>query len=760
MIIESTGVETKVAGAAGTVKQFHIAESAHTFRVLSSTLYNDRIQAIIRELSCNAYDSHVMAGKPETQFELHLPTTWEPFFSIRDFGTGLSEDDVTGLYCTYFNSTKAKSNNQIGSFGLGSKTPFSYTDAFTVTSYFNGVRYLFDAHISEEGMPNIVLMNAQASEEENGLEVKFPVRSDDMVEFMNKAAIALEFIEPRPKINRDFSPVKQDYVARTDIWGIRRKEHTAQSRTLRAIQGMVAYNVGNIDSSKLNDTHKLIIDLPIDLFFEIGQLAVAPSRESLSNDTRTVKNLLDRLDLVYLSMLDEVKAKLFECKTAWEARLLLAQLSGTTMGSIVRRGLKEKEFYGQYPNFLLTDEKLALNEMDYSHATVIQFAHAVDRVRSAKTFTFPQRTLEARALARTQAVLAGTEATEHRVEFTADAKTLFIVNDLAAGTERYIHEIIQNLRRYNTVFLITKADATADSSSLLVEAVQMLEKLGYPKSVMATDLAAEFPDLGKKIAAEAKERTTWKRRNLMKLIRETHDGCSFWKNWVRVDDTSKVPDAETPKYYLILNDCKPTFRAFTNCTGMMEYVNLCIASGLITGLDHKATVYGVKADSKLIGEPDWFELSGALDKAVRDYFTPERQLALSGVFGFTDASDLPKAFMKHLTNNLHLFSESSPIAVFAKKVSVLQDDLVNRQGVLSAFHEIRRSTGFQYTNFFRNLDKEYQALEKQYPLLETASSFSSYTRRVVLDDLVQYLIIKDSQRALSSLNVTQEEEAA
>ena len=83
-------------GALTAPTPFRIAANKEAFRILSSGLYNDKKLAIIRELSCNAYDSHVMAGKADVPFELHLPTVFEPYFSIKDFGVGLSDVQVRG----------------------------------------------------------------------------------------------------------------------------------------------------------------------------------------------------------------------------------------------------------------------------------------------------------------------------------------------------------------------------------------------------------------------------------------------------------------------------------------------------------------------------------------------------------------------------------------------------------------------------------------------------------------------------------------
>ena len=77
-------------------------------------------------------------GQQDTPFEVHLPTILEPYFSVRDYGTGLTDQEIESIYTTYFESTKTNSNEYIGALGLGSKSPFSYTDNFTVTSVKNG----------------------------------------------------------------------------------------------------------------------------------------------------------------------------------------------------------------------------------------------------------------------------------------------------------------------------------------------------------------------------------------------------------------------------------------------------------------------------------------------------------------------------------------------------------------------------------------------------------------------------------------------
>ena len=75
-------------------KSFSIKASPVAFDILSSKLYSNPTLAIIRELLTNAYDSHKAAGKEDIPIKVNLPGYMEPNFIIRDYGIGLSKEDV------------------------------------------------------------------------------------------------------------------------------------------------------------------------------------------------------------------------------------------------------------------------------------------------------------------------------------------------------------------------------------------------------------------------------------------------------------------------------------------------------------------------------------------------------------------------------------------------------------------------------------------------------------------------------------------
>lgn len=176
----NTTVETNVAQAG----EFKIAVNSHSFQVLFKNLYADSKLAIMRELLCNAIDAHMMIGRrPGDQaIRIKHPTRNTPMWSIRDYGPGLAENEVLGLYTTVFESTKGGDGRVTGGFGLGSKSPFAYTDSFTVVSFHNGKKQVWNASL-DGGIPKIYKIDEEATTEENGLEVIVPVRMTDLNEW-------------------------------------------------------------------------------------------------------------------------------------------------------------------------------------------------------------------------------------------------------------------------------------------------------------------------------------------------------------------------------------------------------------------------------------------------------------------------------------------------------------------------------------------------------------------------------------------------
>ena len=107
------------------------ADTASIMGILRDGLYTDRILAVLREYSANAWDAHRMIGKGDLPLQITIPTHNNPVLRIRDFGPGLSHDDIFKIYSQYGASTKRNTNDAVGMLGIGSKSGFAYSDTFT-----------------------------------------------------------------------------------------------------------------------------------------------------------------------------------------------------------------------------------------------------------------------------------------------------------------------------------------------------------------------------------------------------------------------------------------------------------------------------------------------------------------------------------------------------------------------------------------------------------------------------------------------------
>jgi hypothetical protein len=352
-------IDTHSAGVTSS-NQFNIAQTSKMFKILSDSLYSDKVMAVIRELSTNAYDSHISAGN-KNPFKVTLPTATNPNFIVRDYGTGLSQADMENLYTTYGASNKNDSNDFVGCLGLGSKSPFAYSKSFTTTSYFNGKKHTYIAAIDDSGVPTLNLFNSCDTDEPNGLEIGFAVKQHDFQEFSSKAKRIYHYFRMKPIIEGGIGGNLQDHkYSNTNIvisgegWRVCRLNndnnyfpssyHRIDSGVI-AIMGNIAYPVetaqiigeekqespdhiqrwnrafqkADIDSWK-NFVHEIINSgLYLELDFGIGELEMDVSREGLQYTKQVKKSLREKTQEIFTELKSMFSQKIADAKTKVEA---------------------------------------------------------------------------------------------------------------------------------------------------------------------------------------------------------------------------------------------------------------------------------------------------------------------------------------------------------------------------------------------------------------------------------------------------------
>lgn len=311
-----------LTNTSGGGNKFGMRASAKAFMMLSS-LYSNKIVAILRELGCNAFDSHAEAGYPEKPFEVTLPTRIEPWLTIQDYGVGLSPEQVRDVFTVYFESTKVDTNDEDGCLGIGSKSPFSYTDQFTVESTKYGVTTTYQMMISETGEPDWMTLSSRESDLPSGVKIQIPVKIDDIWEFTNEARRVYRWFETPPIITNG-KPIEP-----FDREMFNGKFMTIKSSSVYngayALMGNVLYK---IDVNELREDGQGIFnqrEFPVlsrthdnsslVLIFPRGSIDFLPSRETLSYDARTKTALISALRDAELSIRKEVQRKIDACET-------------------------------------------------------------------------------------------------------------------------------------------------------------------------------------------------------------------------------------------------------------------------------------------------------------------------------------------------------------------------------------------------------------------------------------------------------------
>lgn len=328
-------------------KAFTIKADAKMFNLLSDKIYADKPGAVVREIASNAKDAHAAAGYPDRPFDIHVPNEMYPHLSVRDYGKGLTHEEMFEIYTTYSESTKTNTNKEIGAFGVGAKSPFAYTDNFTVISRVEGRKRTYTAYIGEEGIPVLALMNDEECDDPTGLEVIVPIRNNDFYVFREKIFNVLQYFTPTPNVvgvSKDHTFADHTYVYEGTGWGVRK----TRGSSARVIQGGVFYPIDFQTVFERNVPSHLsgLTNQPLDLHFDMfdgvgerGNLDVALSREALSYDAYTREQLKKMMQIVYEEIGTRVVADLDQVPTFWEACSKYAELK-ETFGSLIPDNLK------------------------------------------------------------------------------------------------------------------------------------------------------------------------------------------------------------------------------------------------------------------------------------------------------------------------------------------------------------------------------------------------------------------------------------
>lgn len=345
MKIEREHVVDEIIGDVKTNK-FKIGEDSMGIIIDSLiNLYSDPIGSIVREVTSNCYDAHrekdlkikhVIPMTAEDEPEWFHPASKKPqiefqeenillgignAFLFRDFGVGLSKKRVEEIYTLFGNSTKRDNNHQIGGFGIGAKSPFSYTDTFYIISNHNGKMFSYMLYRGNDAFHMDLLKQGETTEL-NSTEVIIPINKEESYRDIRNFAkainsqlsyfIGLEFINVTEGTGRNVGTVQIDYEDDDIAICV---DETATRRydvdEIHLMVGRVRYPLNqDMVDSKINWGSS---NIPVALKFDVGQLDLVPSREAIRYTDKTKAAITQKILDVQKRMKELCEKQLAEC---------------------------------------------------------------------------------------------------------------------------------------------------------------------------------------------------------------------------------------------------------------------------------------------------------------------------------------------------------------------------------------------------------------------------------------------------------------
>ena len=425
--------------------EFRLEANAHVFQMLTTKVYNDIILAPIRELSTNAVDATIEAGNDRT-FDVHLPTQDEPYFSVRDYGTGLSEEAIKTMYTTMGASTKRESNAYNGQFGIGKLAPLAYTSSFTIDSYYNNIHYVYLITL-KDGIPVYTLLSSAATTEPNGLKLTLPVKLQDINTFHDRAVRLYKYFDLKPTLNIDLDISTPLASQLCDDWYFHSEGYG--SFVLMA-------NVRYVIDTKHFNTHdfsSLILKMPT------GSVSITPGRESLSYDDKTIAALQAAYDNVLSTSLSHAQDYINEQTTPYQQMLIYSDMASSLPSEVARQltisDLTALDYLTPVPQAYRCSYRLSASALDCSfkyrqrHYSKAKSTDKID-LQSLKDITF---------------VLCDSVQTQHAIDLIASENpnnSLLIMSKSSGQLQPFLNTIIPHLQALQIPYIATSSYEAPD----------------------------------------------------------------------------------------------------------------------------------------------------------------------------------------------------------------------------------------------------------------------------------------------------------
>lgn len=295
--------------------------------------YSRPKESLVREIASNCRDSHreasiIKAGASDEYLMAmgYLPeeldqvreyfSKWEeePFEVImqqenkltgseqaiifRDNGVGLSPRRIEKTYLNIAGSTKRATNDLLGAFGIGSKSPLGYRDEFTVVTRYFGTEYYYIVRKAKKGL-ELDRLAVLPTDKPNGTDVVVAIRQGDWHGFQSAIQQQLAYF---PDVRFSGCEVKDGIIYRGENF-VYRTNSPFDKMHLAIEDVYYPIDFGAVDLPRPRTGYSystLSYTIPLGLRFTLDEIgfAIMEKRENIQYTPRVQTLIKEKLETV------------------------------------------------------------------------------------------------------------------------------------------------------------------------------------------------------------------------------------------------------------------------------------------------------------------------------------------------------------------------------------------------------------------------------------------------------------------------------
>lgn len=301
-----------------TEESFSVGNAGLIFDILRNKLYSNAIESICREYSSNARDAHREIGTFDRPIEIHFPNAFDGNFRIKDYGIGISKSRMSDVFIKYGNSTKRNDNIQLGAFGVGAKSAWSYTNQFSIKTTANennvNTTCIYMVYLDESNAGKMRLVKEEITDLPTGTEIIIPVEDKDIQSFIDGIIKSTQYwktrplffgIEPLPAYTETVGSLLAE--GSDGSWKIyNTKSYNTYYRTNAQSLAIIDGIQYELNESFISSEDRWILACNVHLFFNIGELTLSASRETLQYDQNTINLLNSRIKSLQKELSEQI----------------------------------------------------------------------------------------------------------------------------------------------------------------------------------------------------------------------------------------------------------------------------------------------------------------------------------------------------------------------------------------------------------------------------------------------------------------------